>query len=347
MNKDSEWKQKLDTLKNYISTNREIYIDVREISIPEHLRTKFYELFDDIRNTFVEEFFASLPLDVDTLCSNYVKSEKEVMKALETDHIDLPVDLVSFLHNPREGMVRWLYNRLFEMIQEKITIEDFEEIAENDLVSTTFEMYQIGYEIWAIFTLITLLEPDETHSVELDDNFEPVPGKLAEIAFGRQFNHSTKRIPEIILHSKKLDSYVAVKFPLAREIAGYRIPPEMPHKMLRDRTGDTSYVLDKRIMFLSMIDSLDKIPVYAELDKRTIKSPDLMIEFLGQKDISDEDKISEIKTRLELMKPILGGTSVLIDTEAEQAEASLPEGMNIYSAGFDRNILAGIIDRLG
>ncbi len=269
-----------------------------------------------------------------------------MIKALKIEHIELPVDLVSFLHNPREGMVRWLYNRLFEMIQGKITLEEFEEMAENDLASTTFEMYELGYEVWVIFTLIILLEPDETYAVLLDDNFDPYPGKLTEIAFGRQFNHSSKRIPELILHSKKLKKYAAIKFPLAREIAGYLIPPEMPHKMLRDRTGDTSYVLDKRVMFLSLMDSLEKIPVFAELQERKIKSPDLMIEFHGPQDFLDEDKITEMKIRLELMKPKLGAAAMLIDTEAEKTASSFPQGMDVFSAGFDRNILAKVIEKL-
>ena len=165
-----QWKQKIDILKDYIISNPEIHIDMYEISIPEHLRGKFYEYFDDIRNTFVENFFESLPLDVDTLCANYNQSEKELIACLKPERIDLPVDLLSFLHNPREGMVRWLYNRLFEMIQGKITVEDFEQIAENDLFSTTAEMYGLGYEVWAIFTLIMLLEPHEIYSVELNED---------------------------------------------------------------------------------------------------------------------------------------------------------------------------------
>lgn len=56
------------------------------------------------------------------------------------------------------------------------------------------------------------------------------------------------RIPEFILHSKKLDRNVAVKMPLALEVETYYIPFEPPVKP-KKRTGDTSYALDSRMMF--------------------------------------------------------------------------------------------------
>jgi hypothetical protein len=244
MNVQSDWKNRLNILHDYIASNPEIYIDRYEVSIPEHLRKRFYEYFDDIRILFVRELLTTLPLNLDLLQKNFVRAERDIVTALKIERIDLPVDLMSFLHNPEEGMVRSLYNRLFEVIQKKITVEEFENFAVNDLISVTGALYRLGYEAWAAFNVILQLEPDEAFSVELDDNFEPFAGKLTQIAFGRQFNHPTKRIPEFIIHSKKMKGYVAVKMPLAKEISGYYPLHEIPQKMMRDRTGDTSYVLD-------------------------------------------------------------------------------------------------------
>ena len=346
MSINPKWKQKLDILKDYITSNSEIYIDMREISIPEHLREKFYKYFDDIRNTLVNDFFASLPVDVETLCNNYNQSEKDLIKCLKLERIDLPVDLISFLHNPKEGMVRWLYNRLFEVIQEKITTEDFENMAENDLFSTAAEIYRLGYETWAIFSLIILLNPDKAYSVEMDEDYTPVVGDLKEVAFGRQFNHSTKRIPEFIIHSKKLNSYVAFKMPLAREVDGYYLPHEIPKKMLRDRTGDTSYVLDSRIMFISVLNNLDDIPVYAEIAERKFESPDVIIEFLTREDLNDMDKISHVQKRAGIMKPKLGTNIVIMNPDDKPVSGSSTKGMDIFTTGFDRENFQLIIEKL-
>ncbi len=340
------WKEKLETLQGYVKSNPGIYIDMREISIPEHLRGRFYEYFDDIRNTFVMDFFNSLPVDVAVLCDNYMKSEKDVVERLNIERIDLPVDLMSFLHNPKEGMVRWLYNRLFDMIQKKISMEEFEQMAENDLMSTTWTIYRLGYMVWAAFSIILLLEPDETYSVELDDNFNPTTGELREIAFGRQFNHSTKRIPEFIIHSKKIGRYVAVKMPLAKEITGYAPPHEIPQKMMRDHTGDTSYALDNRVMFLSILNGLDNIPVYAEVHERKIKSPDVMIEFLTEQELSDNDIIGQMQHRFMIMKPKLLSGVVSMDTGPEPVLSSGREGIDLFMAGFEREKLKPVIDRM-
>ena len=341
-----QWKEKFDVLKEYIASNSEIIIDTHEVSIPEHLRDKFYEYFDDIRGTFVRDFFTSIPIDVDSLCGNYNQSEKELINCLNLERIDLPVDLISFLHNPREGMVRWLYNRLFEVIQGKIKVEDFEQIAENDLVFTTSEMYKLGYETWAIFALINSLAPDETYSVELNDEYDPIVGELKEVAFGRQFYHSTKRIPEFIIHSKKLNSYLAVKMPLAKEVDAYYLPHEIPKKMMRDRTGDTSYVLDSRVMFLSILNNLDDIPVYVEIPERKFQSPDVILEFITREDFYDKDKISRIQNRAAIMKPVSGTIIVIMNPGKGPVPESPGEGIDILAAGFDKGRFQPIINKL-
>ncbi|MBN1975267.1 MAG: hypothetical protein JW787_16610 [Sedimentisphaerales bacterium] len=340
------WKQKFDVLKDYIKSNSEIYIDMREISIPENLRDKFYQYFDDIRNTFVEDFFASLPIEVDTLCTNYNQAEKELIDCLKLDRVELPIDLMSFLHNPREGMVRWIYNRLFEVIQEKIALEDFEHMAENDIFSTTAEMYRLGYEAWAVFTFITSLEPDEAYFVELDKEDNPIVGELKEVAFGRQFHHNTKRLPEFIIHSKKLDSYVAVKMPVAREVDTYYPEYKISKKIIKKLTGDTSSVLESRIMFVSMLKNLEKIPVYIDILERQIQNPDLIIEFLAEEELADKYKISQVQSRTGFMKPKLGSTIVVMNPGEKPVSESSIEGIDIFLVGFDKEKFEPVIDKL-
>ncbi|NLD36472.1 MAG: hypothetical protein GX654_06355 [Desulfatiglans sp.] len=346
MSVKAEWKTKLEILRDYIASNPEIFINTHEVSIPEHLRKRFYEYFDDIRHSFVRDFITSLPLDLNLLRDNYVMAEKEIVSALKIDRIDLPVDLMSFLHNPEKGMVRALYNRLYEMIQDKMTIEEFEKIAVNDLIYVTEAMYRLGYEAWAAFTVILLLEPDKAFSVELDDNFEPFAGELREIAFGRQFSHSTKRIPEFIIHSKKMESYVALKMPLAKEISGYYPLHEIPQKMMRDRTGDTSYALESRVMFLSVLKTLENIPVYAEVHERKIKSPDFIIEFHTEQDLNNRDNIIQIEYRTEIMKPILGEALVIMNPGKEPLNVTIEKPSKVILAGFEKSKLQYIIDVL-
>jgi hypothetical protein len=346
MNIQPQWKQKYDSLKDYIMTNPEIHIDVSEVSIPEHLRDEFYKHFDDIRNSFVESNYASLPLEMDALCRNYIQSEKELTELLRLDRIELPVDLLSFLHNPKEGLVRWLYNRLFEMVQGKIIVDDFEQMAHDDLAATAAELFRLGYEAWAAITLILSLEPDEAFGVGLDEDYEPLVAELEGIAFGRQFHHPAKRLPEFILHSKKLDRHIAIKMPLAKEVDAYYIPYEIPKRMLRHHTGDTSHVLASRMMFLSILQDLRKIPVFLDMYTREIKSPDLIVEFLTEQDLANPDEIDQVKRRVEIMKPSLGCGIVVMNPEPESGMVKPAGNMDIFSVGLDPLKLQPVIDKL-
>jgi hypothetical protein len=341
-----EWKQKYKLLEEYVKANSEICIHANEVSIPEQLREHFYKLFDDIRNAFIDPVYSSLPFEMDALRKNYARSEKELLRTLKLERIDLPVDLSSFLSNPKKGMQRWLYNRLFEMIQGKITENDFERMAGFDLSATAEEMFQIGYEVWAVLSMILLLEPDEAFSVELNDANEPVAAELREIALGRQSHDSTKRIPEFVLHSKRLDRYVAFKTPLAREVDAYYIPYEIPKKMMRDNTGDTSSVLDSRVMLLSILPDLKNIPIVIDMHTRKINSPDLMIEFLTKQNMTDPDAVSQVQNRADIMKPKHGSSIVVINPDPE-AEIINPEGnIDTFAAGLDALKLQPIIDKL-
>lgn len=340
-----KWKQEYDNLMDFTGAHPEIHIDASEISIPKEFRDDFYRQFDIVRNAVVEERFASLPLDVENLCRNYSREEKNLTERLGLDGIWIPADLLKFLHNPKVGLTRAIYNRLFELVQGKIIPEEFERMADADLTASIADLFRLGYEPWAALVLIRLLEPDRILSVELNEDYVPITGELKEIAFGRQFHHVAMRIPEFVVHSKKLNRHVAVKMPLAREVETYYIPIEPPVKP-KKRTGDTSYVLDSRMMFLSFVDDLDKIPVFADIHKRTIKSPDLTVEFLMRHDFDDPDAIRGLRKRVEIMKPNLGGCILVMDPGENGDLAKPADNIELIAAGIDPSGLEAVIDKL-
>ena len=243
--------------------------------------------------------------------------------------------------------MRLIYNRLFELVQGKIPEEDFEKIAERDLAADATEMFRIAYEMWAALALIVLLEPDELFGIALDADNKPLVAKIGEIAFGRQFHHPTKRIPEFILHSKKLDRYVAFKMPLAREVHAYAVPVEIPTgRLLRNRNGDTSSVLDHRVIFLSVVPDLKNPPVFADIHERTVHAPDLTIEFLLQQDLADSGVIRQVQSRVEIMKPRLKGNVVIMDPKSNSGFTEIKENIEVISVGLDKSKLQPILEKI-
>jgi hypothetical protein len=335
----------IDSLNQFIKDHPEIIINKSEISIPQELREEFYRRFDDVRRAFVEEQYASLPVDVQTLSDNYIRVENEIIETLSIERIAVPVDLHSFLHNPGDGLIRVMYNRLFDLLQGKTTFEEFQTASANDIRTAAGDLYRLGYEMWAALAFIKLLDPDKGYFVDLDDDYKPYLTDLKEIAFGRQAHHPTLRIPEFVLHSRKVDKYVTVKMGPAREIDTFVVrftPPVRPKK----KTGDTSYGLDSRVMLLTFLPTPDEIPIVAEIYDRKLVSPDMMIEFLTADEFESQTALDDVRRHFNAMNPRLGMCLLVIDPRGEAKPEPVAEKIRAISAGFDPAKMEPILEQV-
>jgi len=332
-------------LSDFIKSHPQIVINKSEISIPSEVREEFYRLFDDVRRAVVDEHFANLPIDPVVLSEHYLRIEQEIVNRLGLERIAMPVDLASFLRNPREGLTRVLYTKLFDLLQGKMELADFEQQAEQDLKSAASDLYRLGYEMWAALALINMLDPDQGFFVDLDADYKPVLAELKEIAFGRQAHHPTIRIPEFVIRSRRLDQYVAVKMAMTREISSFIVPYTPPVRP-RKKTGDTSQALDSRVMLLYLNVTPEDIPVVAEIYDRKLTCPDFMIEFITEGEFNDPASLSEVRGRLEMMNPKLGMGLLLIGTEPAEKPEGIADNMHVVAAGFDSSRMEPLLERL-
>ncbi len=342
---EAGWRGEHESLRDFIAANPRIVIGKSEVSIPRDLRDEFYRHFDDIRKAVVKGFQASMRPEIGLLHDNFVQTEKEIIDLLHLEAVSMPLDLSSFLHNPEEGLIRVLYNRTFDLLQDKITMDTFEELAGVDLQTAAAGLYRLGYEWWVALTMIKLLDPDEAYQVDLDDDHNPILTEMKEICFGRQAHHPTMRIPEFVVHSRKLNKYVAVKMALAREIDTFVVtvkPPVRPKK----KTGDTSLALDSRVMLLSFMESKEKIPVIADIYECTLTNPHWMIEYVTKDELRDPDAMYEVKHHSVSMNPKHGTCLILVDWEKEADLEDTPENICAVAAGFDQSKLLASLNEL-
>jgi|WetSurMetagenome_2_1015567.scaffolds.fasta_scaffold12609_4 hypothetical protein len=345
MTVSSNWKDEYASMQGFIAANPAIILTPSEISIPQDLKDEFYLRFDLIRGAVVDAHYSDVPYDIDALCHQYLRIEKEIIDLLGLDGIKMPMDLFSFLHTPREGLIRIIYNRLFDLLQGKTTVDAFERQCLDDLRASSADLYRLGYEWWSGLVILKLLEPDRVYAIELDEDYRPYLAELREISFGRQAHHPTIRLPEFALHSRKLDKLVAVKMAIAKEIETYAEryqPPIRPKK----RTGDTSFALDSRVMMLSFMSSETDIPIIAETFDRTLTSPDFMVEYITRDELADPSALEQLQHHLDFMKPKLGMSLVVVDQESEEGFAGLPEKIFPVAAGFDQSKLQPVISAL-
>ena len=341
----TEWKEEYESLAKYAADHPEIVVGKTEVSIARELRDEFYRRLEQLRLAFVEEHYSSLPADVESLSRHYVAGEKEITERLGLDRIEMPMDLYSLVHQPKEGMMRVLYNRTFDLVQGKTTVDAFEAQAAGDLNAMAGELFRLGYEHWAALTLIKLLEPDEAYRVDLDEDYKPCLGELKSIAFGRQAHHPTIRIPEFVLHSRRLSRYVAVKMVLANEIESL-VPQYRPPVRPKKKTGDTSLALDSRVMLLSFMESAKDIPVIAEIYDLKLTNPDWMMECISGRELRQPGAIDPVMRHLEALRPKRGTCLVLADGETDSLPAGIPENLRPVSAGFDEARLRAVVDSL-
>jgi hypothetical protein len=143
-----------------------------------------------------------------------------------------------------------------------------------------------------------------------------------------------------------MDTNIAFKMPVSGEVNSYNIPVEInTQRLLRNRNGDTSSALDHRMLFLSVVPDLNKIPVFADIHKRTISGPDLTIEFFMEQDLSSSGIIGQIQNRARIMEPRIGGTVVLMDSKEKMESYKIAGNIDTFSVGLEPLRLQQIIDK--
>jgi hypothetical protein len=338
-----DWKQEYQLLNDFIAAHPEIVITINEISIPQALRDEFYRRFDDVRRAVVDDRYSVLPAEIEMLSANYGEMGKEIKDLLRLDEIAMPVDLLAFLRDPKEGLIRSIYNRMFDLLQGKITLEELDSMADDDLKAAAANLYRLGYEHWAALALIKLFDPDEAFRVDLDEDYKPILGELKTICFGRQAHHPTIRIPEFVLHSRRIGKYVTFKMALAREMDGYVVLIK-PRVRPRNRTGDTSQVLDSRAILLSILTDPKEIPIIVEIFDCTRTSPDWLIEFIGCEDLSNPQSLDPVLQHMEAMNPTQGTGLILVGAGGESGQENIPDSIHAVAAGFDQSRLQSFVD---
>ena len=340
------WEKEYGRLREYVAAHPEIVIKKNEISIPQPFREEFYRIFDDIRRAVAANHLDTLPVNARTLSKRYIQAEKETAKMLGVEKFDMPVDLDVFLRNPEEGLIRAVYNRLFDLIQGKIDEEEFERLARESTLSYVTELFRFGYERWAGLEIIKLLEPEEAFFVGLDEDLKPCLCELETVSFGAQCHHPTMRLPEFVVRSRRFNSLVAVKMSVAAEIDEYLVLTR-PLRPPKRRTGDTSLALDSRAFLLSFIKDENKIPVYADIFEGNRTPPDWMVEFVN---INMQDCLEEafdrIRRHKEIMNPKFGCTLISPMEDFEAACEMMPENVSMVALGFDTSKLERELERL-
>ena len=347
------WRQAYTKITDFITNHPEIKIEPSIVRIHETVRPEFYQLFKVAREAFLKERNKALLDEAEVLSKKYLQVEEEVIELLGLKRISLFPRVDGFFHNPMDELIKELNNPFFNLLKGRIDITRYEEEASNILVSYFDSMYQQGYEVWMILSLIKMLEADKSFRVDVDefDDDEyfkhgggievpvPNPEELREISF----KHNPiigVLVADQIVHSAKNGQYFSFRPNIvepegeATNKSTQREWLPLPVRTIMDMGSNVIFVYtDKRLEELALI-----------ADSKIICRPDLIIECVGLKKLFNENRLDKVKKYNEDFKPRLGTYIISNEPVVEKISEDKETDIHFLSAGFDQSKLEQIIN---
>lgn len=283
------WVDRFSELKQYIERNPSIKISPNVVAIPSNVRPEFYRLFDSVRVEFIKDNFPQLITMASDLSTSYTKVEAEVISYLSLNEISLPTSLNWFLRDPVNGLMRLLFDPLFNLIKGKVSPEQFAEEATQKINDGFKDFFRQGFERWVVLALITLLKADKIYEVpcrELDtssmegqltvgviEETPPEPIEAKRIVLQRSIAPAFI-VPNFIIHSAVLDSYVSMRLEFGEV-------PIKARQVSSEREWLGAYVINrdplaKPDLLLFVDENLQNLNLIADLSR--VCRPDMVIE---------------------------------------------------------------------
>jgi hypothetical protein len=352
------WEEHYRQLKEYIQHNLDIQIATDCVVIPGEVRPEFYRLFDAVTRQFVLNN-CSNELDRGCLLSqNWKKQSHTLMEQLGLDSIDLQPSTAWFLADPVDGLMRTLFNPLFDLLKGKVSIEIFTSKAPEQLSADFKRYYREGYQRWATIALAGVLAPDglwQVHGQDinndanLNDGTGSSMGTLESRVPDAVESHRLTFVqapvnafltPNIIIRSSKLESFVSLR-PDFHE-------PYWNASSLSDRqewykNEDLIQEFGQHWLWPDMVlyaadDPQDLVLV---ADKTCIARPDVIVEFREEPDWTEKEGLEKIARHHAILKPKSG--TFVISCEEATFGSNLNPGIHILDVGYDPSRLEPIV----
>lgn len=359
----TRWYQQFVKLRDFISAHVEIQIENGFVAIPESTRTEFYRLFNDVRIAFLEEQFSELLKEVKLLQMNYARTEREIVMLLGLDEVSIVNDVRKFLHDPRDRLMRELFDLLFYLLKGKIEPEMFQSEASKNVKSAHTKLYRLAYQKWVTLSLVKMLEADQCFNLRIPSlemsprgpvvigDSKPVP-QPKESRF-LSFEHDTTPVfvvPDFVIHSRKLDRYLGFR----SELRGLGTITEVMWTASRVSEGREWYNIKSPRDKCNLLALRFALIIYVSgrpedigliADSKKICRPDLIVECNVQDDQFDED-LRRINLYKSALRPKKGIFLVLKDSFPNLTYEKGDGDIHLLTVHFDQPKLGAIVKTL-
>jgi hypothetical protein len=345
------FRQAYEDLVEFIRKHPEIEIHESVTSIPEHVRTDFYHRFNAVRKVFIEERFSGLLRSAGLLQQNYAEAERGLSGFISWEETPETSRVRRFLLDISDSMVRELFDPLFDLLKGKETSEGFERTGIARVSANWPDLFQGGYEKWAVLSLIKLLEPDKFLRVNVlplkqgerakSAAYAPwddvPPPKEAKDFFFSQPRNTVLSVPDLIVHSTRLNRFVGFRSEFSDGL--YKgLNPSQRREWLPLDTG-MLLLLESGLTLVYVAEEPEQIAMIA--DATRFCRPDLILLCLNTQDMERAKALEMLSRMDQRVAPRIGSLGIL--TEAWPEPVELDPRIRFLDVGFDSSRLQEVI----
>lgn len=344
------WSKQYGELVDFIKEQPGIVMGEDLVNIDKEIRPAFYKKFNKVRTSFLAQNYSEWLDEAHFLCTKYMKVEDYLSELLRLEDVLMPLELERFLSDPVKQVVRDLFDPLFELLQEKIEAEEFDERAK-EIVDKSFQhLYQMGYIKWFVLSWIKKIDPEKIYEVPL-----PQPSSK-QMIFHRErikqnipFPEETKIMgfevgrreilitPDFIVRSAKLEKYVAFRTEIGKALWQASFHTEGREWLSIDSFVEKHGVTEMKPELLLYVDeNLENISLVSDCEK--FCRPDLMVYFLDQLEGTEEShvqKMASIRVAHNILKPTKGTCVIAKNHLPGSLVDGLDENIHVIHFGFN------------
>lgn len=335
----SDWKNTYEELTTFIAQNHGLELTPRIISIPPDVREEFYRRFDRVRISAIKENFPGMLEKGQTMGRIWHEISLSAIDLYKLQKIDIDTETKWFLENPVDGLIRLLFDPLFDVLRGKTDLTSFEKNIPEIIKAGYYRYMRDGYHAWTSLSLLQLMRAEKLLTVkpsELDEDPSlhvemAVPGltedlpeakEATAISFKRTLKFSFL-VPNVIGRSQQLNSFVSFvpdfEYSEAKWIARSLDQNREWYKLsgIQNKFGQANLWPD-----IAIYTGEQWKDVVIAADTESVGRPDIILELRTEKDWYEREGLESIRRHYDVLNPKSGCFVVCLD---EVPQAALEE----------------------
>jgi hypothetical protein len=362
----NSFRQAYEALTGFIAAHSEIEIGESVTSIPGEVRAEFYNLFNAARDAFVEEKFPAYLNESLLVLEQFRKADERNRRLFSLVETDMPTETQRFLRDPKETLTRELFDPLFDLLKGRESIGSFEKRAAGIIEDLFPQVYRGAYEKWAMLSLVELLEADKAFGVAVRG---VAPGERPKLAlqapmedapvstesasfFLSQPRNVIFAVPDLIVHSPKLDRFVGIRTEFSEGLYNAWYPSSNREWLLIDM--DLQILLAYGLTLVYVAEQVDDIALVADASR--FCRPDLILWCIDTKILAQKEALEKMTYIHSFLQPVKGSYIIAnnhwpdpaepIENEQEVQPFEQAAGVHILTVGYDQSQLMPVVEAL-